>query len=73
MKFEPVVAIVRTKDLDFIRQAIERMEPLPPAVVKAIRFNEWTEEMVRLGQLLASVAALIQSGDLDIVKEDDHG
>ncbi len=72
MTFEPVVAIVRTKDLDLIRQAIERMEPLPPAFAKAIRLNGWTEEMVRLGQLLASVAALIQFGDLDIVKEDSE-
>jgi hypothetical protein len=68
---EPVVIVVRSKDLDFLRQVIDRMEPMPPEVLKAIRFNGWDEEQVRLGQLLTSVAALIQSGDLDIVKGTD--
>lgn len=70
MTFEPVVAVVRAKDIAFLRQAIKQMEPMPPEVLKAIRFNGWDEEQVRLGQLLTSVAALIQSGDLDIVKGD---
>lgn len=68
---EPVVVVVRSDDLAYLRQLIDGMEPMPPEVLKSIRFNGWTNEQVRLGHFLTSLAGLLRSGDLTIGDDRD--
>lgn len=73
MTLEPVVVVARAEDLAYLRSIVADLPPMPPDAARAIRMNGWTDEMVRLGHILTSLAGLIRNGDLTLTEEDDRG
>ena len=66
MTLEPVIVLVNTEDLAYLRSVIDGLPPIPPDAMVRVP-DGWTAERLLLGRLLSSVVELHRNGDLQVV------
>lgn len=63
-RLEPLVVVLRSSDIAFIRSQFADLPPLEESL--AMRLNGWTEESLIFGRLLGALCDSIRSGDLEL-------